>query len=251
MTPDAMDPAGSQQQQQCAAASRQPASPPAMRGPPSAQRPASRRPAGHGHRSTAHNSMATTADDGAVTTGSAGQGAPVDQYQHIADTYQAAVTGEPLWTHTTDATIKSLIGNDRSALEGKAVIDLACGEGVFARWAITQGAASVVGVDLSEPLIELARRAADSMPELRQAAEPTPPPPQQRGGGSHSPGQSSSRRGQRMEFQVGDLRQGQLPPEFTAAFDVAFAIHCFCHAQNLAELRGMVLGVVRHFTICC
>jgi hypothetical protein len=89
--------------------------------------------------------MATTADDGAVTTGSAGQGAPVDQYQHIADTYQAAVTGEPLWTHTTDATIKSLIGNDRSALEGKAVIDLACGEGVFARWAITQGAASTGG----------------------------------------------------------------------------------------------------------
>ena len=35
-------------------------------------------------------------------------------------------------------------------LRGKRIVDLGCGFGWFARWAMTQGAAGVLGVDLSE-----------------------------------------------------------------------------------------------------
>jgi SAM-dependent methyltransferase len=42
-------------------------------------------------------------------------------------------------------------------LRGKRIVDLGCGFGWFARWAMTQGAASVLGVDLSENMLSRAR----------------------------------------------------------------------------------------------
>jgi SAM-dependent methyltransferase len=43
------------------------------------------------------------------------------------------------------------------ALAGQRVVDLGCGEGWFCRIAMTQGAASVIGIDPSERMLELAR----------------------------------------------------------------------------------------------
>jgi SAM-dependent methyltransferase len=43
------------------------------------------------------------------------------------------------------------------SLHGKRVLDLGCGLGYFARWARAQGAREVVGVDLSERMLEEAR----------------------------------------------------------------------------------------------
>ena len=73
----------------------------------------------------------------------------------------------------------------------------------MSRWAFEQGAASVVGVDLSAPQIELAWAVLG--PE------------------------GSTARGS-VEFRVADLRPGTLEPEFADRFDVAFAVHCFCYA---------------------
>lgn len=42
-------------------------------------------------------------------------------------------------------------------LEGKRVLDLGCGFGAFARWAASAGAASVLGLDLSEKMLARAR----------------------------------------------------------------------------------------------
>ena len=42
-------------------------------------------------------------------------------------------------------------------LSGKTVVDLACGEGFYTRLIRQQGAAKVVGVDLSARMVELAR----------------------------------------------------------------------------------------------
>jgi SAM-dependent methyltransferase len=42
-------------------------------------------------------------------------------------------------------------------LRGKRVVDLGCGFGWFARWAMNQGAAGVLGVDLSENMLSRAR----------------------------------------------------------------------------------------------
>jgi len=42
-------------------------------------------------------------------------------------------------------------------LKGSRILDLGCGFGAFDRWAIEQGASSVVGIDLSENMLERAR----------------------------------------------------------------------------------------------
>jgi SAM-dependent methyltransferase len=44
------------------------------------------------------------------------------------------------------------------ALQGKNVLDLGCGYGWFCRWASEQGAARVLGVDVSEKMLAQARR---------------------------------------------------------------------------------------------
>src|SRR5437868_5425999 len=50
-------------------------------------------------------------------------------------------------------TLFELLGD----LRGKAVLDLACGEGFFTRYLRQAGARRVVGVDLSQRMIDLAR----------------------------------------------------------------------------------------------
>lgn len=44
------------------------------------------------------------------------------------------------------------------SLNGKRVVDLGCGSGGFCRKAIAEGAASVLGVDISERMLEVAQR---------------------------------------------------------------------------------------------
>jgi SAM-dependent methyltransferase len=47
------------------------------------------------------------------------------------------------------------------SLEGAGVLDLGCGFGWFCRWAKENGAARVVGVDLSDNMLERARRTSE------------------------------------------------------------------------------------------
>lgn len=47
------------------------------------------------------------------------------------------------------------------ALAGKRVLDLGCGFGWFCRFALSEGVASVLGVDVSEKMLERARRETD------------------------------------------------------------------------------------------
>jgi SAM-dependent methyltransferase len=55
-------------------------------------------------------------------------------------------------------------------LRGKRLLDLGCGFGWIARWAVTQGAASVLGVDLSENMLPRARaETADPRVRYRRA----------------------------------------------------------------------------------
>jgi len=75
-------------------------------------------------------------------------------YDDIADWYATSVRTES-WTHRVlIENILPLMGD----IAGRHVLDVACGEGVFARLLATQGA-DVVGVDLSPRLIALANGA--------------------------------------------------------------------------------------------
>lgn len=47
---------------------------------------------------------------------------------------------------------------------GMRILDLGCGFGAFGRWAVENGAASVLGVDLSEKMLETARERTGKLP---------------------------------------------------------------------------------------
>ena len=73
-------------------------------------------------------------------------------YDPIAEQYKRSKLQR--WRAHVDAfTLMQLVGD----LAGKAVVDVACGEGFYARILRQRGAAKVTGLDLSPKMIELAR----------------------------------------------------------------------------------------------
>jgi len=80
-------------------------------------------------------------------------------YNQIAQEYHKAK--QQPWRAFVEAfTMTELLGD----LSGKSVLDLACGEGFSSRLLQRRGAARVVGVDLSERMIDLARQQEDQAP---------------------------------------------------------------------------------------
>ena len=73
-------------------------------------------------------------------------------YDPIAELYRRAKQ-QPWRAYIETFTFMTLIGDPT----GKAVIDIACGEGFYSRMVRERGAAKVTGVDLSEKMIALAR----------------------------------------------------------------------------------------------
>lgn len=109
-------------------------------------------------------------------------------------------------------------------LQGRDVVDLACGSGDFGRHLLLHGARSALGVDLSVAMIEQAR-------------------------------QRSRQGGDAMRFQHGDATRLDMP----GRFDIAVAVWLFNHADTLQELErmyraaakllrpgGRLLGIVTH-----
>ncbi len=76
----------------------------------------------------------------------------LDQYATIAQKYKKAKL-HPWRVHIEEFTLFHLLGD----LTGLSVLDMACGEGHYTRKLKQRGAEHVVGVDLSESMIELAR----------------------------------------------------------------------------------------------
>jgi toxoflavin synthase len=70
----------------------------------------------------------------------------------IAEQYQQA-RAQPGRSHIETYSALKLIGD----VKGKRVLDVACGEGHFTRMVRNAGAAEVVGIDISERMIDLAR----------------------------------------------------------------------------------------------
>lgn len=74
-------------------------------------------------------------------------------YDVFAEDYKKS-RALPCRRYIEEHTYLSVIG----PFAGKAVLDLACGEGIYARIAKRAGAARVLGVDISAAMIELARQ---------------------------------------------------------------------------------------------
>lgn len=104
------------------------------------------------------------------------------------------------------------------AVVGKRIVDLGCGFGWFARWAAAQGAASVLGLDLSENMLARARAETGS-PCVR--------------------------------YEIADLDTLELP---AAAFELAYSSLTFHYVEDFSRLvrmiaRSLVAGGDFVFTI--
>lgn len=95
------------------------------------------------------------------------------------------------------------------AVAGKHVVDLGCGFGWFARWARSQGAASVLGIDLSENMLAQARA------DTADAA---------------------------IGYERADLETLALPE---AAFDLAYSSLAFHYVEDFGKLTGTVYRALR------
>ena len=126
-------------------------------------------------------------------------------YDPIAEQYKRAKQ-QPWRAHIEAFTMMRLIDDPA----GKAVIDIACGEGFYTRMIRQRGAAKVTGVDLSEKMIGLARA-----------------------------GEAEQRLG--IDYIVGDGRDLGV----TADYDLAVAAYFLNYAHDRAELNAMCSGIAR------
>jgi ubiquinone/menaquinone biosynthesis C-methylase UbiE len=94
-------------------------------------------------------------------------------------------------------------------LRGARVVDLGCGFGWFCRWAAEQGTASVLGLDVSEKMLERARA---------ETADPA------------------------ITYQRADLDQLALPE---ASFDLAYSALTLHYLENLAGMLAVVHRALR------
>jgi ubiquinone/menaquinone biosynthesis C-methylase UbiE len=81
------------------------------------------------------------------------------QYDAIAADYQRT-KASPLRQYVEAYSFFSMLGD----VQGKSLLDLACGEGFYTRKLCLAGAVNLVGVDISTEMIELARQAERSEP---------------------------------------------------------------------------------------
>ncbi len=125
------------------------------------------------------------------------------QYESIASQYVEA-RKDPVTLFLEMPSVKNALGD----IDGKSVIDFACGTGHYTRFIRELGAKSVLGVDLSPAMIEVA--------------------------------QSEEKRNPRgIAYVVGDATEEQL----FGGFDVATAIFLFNYADDDRTLEKMLFNV--------
>nr|WP_314524966.1 class I SAM-dependent methyltransferase [uncultured Pseudomonas sp.] len=94
-------------------------------------------------------------------------------------------------------------------MKGLKVVDLGCGYGWFSRWASEQGAASVLGLDVSEKMLERARQTTS---------------------------------GATVRYERADLEQLDLPP---AQFDLAYSSLALHYIKDLPRLFATIHAALK------
>jgi ubiquinone/menaquinone biosynthesis C-methylase UbiE len=128
-----------------------------------------------------------------------------DEYDRIGVQYKESKR-LPFRHYVEEHSMFTLLGD----LAGRSVVDLACGEGIYARKLMQAGARRVVGVDISPEMIALAEQA--------EAFEPVG-----------------------VRYVVADAAAVEL----AEPFDIALCSYLFNYARSRAELRSLVESVRR------
>lgn len=124
-------------------------------------------------------------------------------YDDIADEYQNTKTN-PIKFYSEEWTFFRVLGD----VQGRAVLDVACGYGYFTRMLRRLGAERVVGVDLSAAMIAQAETIEERQPLG-------------------------------IAYQVHDMTR----PEPLGAFDLVTAVYLFNYAESEAQLGRMAQAV--------
>ncbi|OTA16513.1 type 11 methyltransferase [Xenorhabdus vietnamensis] len=127
-------------------------------------------------------------------------------YNPIAHLYESFSDSTP-HIEVEIRTILNLAGD----IQGKSVLDLACGYGLFSREFKNRGASKVVGVDISDKMIEIARN-------------------------------KSQQYNDGIEFHLRNVCE----MESFGKFDLIVAAWLFCHAESLEDLKAMFRVVAEH-----
>lgn len=130
-----------------------------------------------------------------------------DQYEGVAESYDQTFHMLPYREHIEAYSLFRLLGD----LSGRAVLDLACGTGIFTRTIRRWGAARVVGVDISEDMVRVARE--------HEAEQPLD-----------------------VEYVVGDV--ADLPQ--LGQFDDAVGIYLLGYADSRATIVAMARSIARN-----
>ena len=128
-----------------------------------------------------------------------------EEYDRIGPEYQESKL-LPFRLHIEEHTTFGLLPE----LAELSVVDLACGDGIYARKLRRRGAARVVGVDISPEMITLARRAEEAAPLG-------------------------------VEYVLADVAKVDLAERF----DIAFCSFLFNYATSRVELRALIESVAR------
>ena len=127
-------------------------------------------------------------------------------YNHLSDKYDQTKVS-PLREYVDRFTLLKVLGNVR----GKSALDLGCGHGHYTRMAKSQGAARVVGVDISQAMIADARSQEQQTPLG-------------------------------IEYRVEDV----IDLESIGSFDLALAVYLFPYAASRQQLSGMCGSIYRN-----
>lgn len=127
-------------------------------------------------------------------------------YNEIANEYQRAKQ-QPWRYYVERYTYFSLLGD----IQGQSVLDLACGEGYYTRALKHKGASRIVGVDLAQGMIDLARKEEERLPLG-------------------------------IEYRVGDARN----LESSDPFDLVVASYLLNYASTVEDLLAMCRAIARN-----
>ncbi|AOM40840.1 class I SAM-dependent DNA methyltransferase [Xenorhabdus hominickii] len=129
-------------------------------------------------------------------------------YNPIADLYES-FSDSAAQINVEVRTILNLSGD----IQGKSVLDLACGYGLFSREFKKHGASKIIGVDISDKMIEIAKRKSQEYDDG-------------------------------IEFHIRDVCK----MESFGKFDLIVAAWLFCHAESIEELEMMFRAIADNLT---
>jgi ubiquinone/menaquinone biosynthesis C-methylase UbiE len=134
-----------------------------------------------------------------------------EEYQTLADQYDDSFETIPYRTHVEEySTVRAI--QAFGGVTGRTVLDVACGTGHYTRLLRHQGAARVVGVDLSPEMLQIAQQAESAAPM----------------GG--------------ISYEVQDIGELNLPE----TFDLAVGVYLLHYSPTQTYLQQICQGIARH-----